>query len=203
MNKKVLNTLEFNKVIDMLTAEASSDPGRNLCRELAPMDKYEPINKAQQETYDALGMLISKGSISFGSNSDIGFSLRSLEIGSSLTAGELLKIANMLRNVAKVKSYARDDSGKETGVENSLLEYFDGLSPLSTISDEILKCIISEDEIADDASPALRNIRRQKGIIGDRIHTKLQSMLNGAERSYLQDAVITQRDGRYCVPVKS
>ena len=203
MNKKVQKTLEFDKIIQMLVAEASSDPGRRLCEELVPMDKYETINTAQQETYDALGMLISKGSISFGSNHDIGFSLRSLEVGSALTSGELLKIANMLQNTARVKSYARDDSGKETGNENSLDKYFEGLSPLTNVSEEILRCILSEDEIADDASPALKDIRRQKVIIGDRIHSKLQSILNGSERTYLQDAVITQRDGRYCVPVRS
>ena len=203
MNKKVLNTLEFNKVIGMLVAEASSDPGRRLCEELVPMDKYETINTAQQETYDALGMLISKGSISFGSNHDIGFSLKSLEVGSALTSGELLKIANMLQNIARVKSYARNDQDKDTGNVNSLDKYFEGLSPLTNLSEEILRCILSEDEIADDASPALKDIRRQKVIIGDRIHSKLQSILNGSERSYLQDAVITQRDGRYCVPVRS
>ncbi len=203
MNKKVLNTLEFNKVIGMLVEEASSDPGRRLCEELVPMDKYETINTAQQETYDALGMLISKGSISFGSNHDIGFSLKSLEVGSALTSGELLKIANMLQNIARVKSYARNDQDKDTGNVNSLDKYFEGLSPLTNLSEEILRCILSEDEIADDASPALKDIRRQKVIIGDRIHSKLQSILNGSERSYLQDAVITQRDGRYCVPVRS
>ena len=124
-------------------------------------------------------------------------------MGSALTSGELLKIANMLQNIARVKSYARNDQDKDTGNVNSLDTYFEGLSPLTNLSEEILRCILSEDEIADDASPALKDIRRQKVIIGDRIHSKLQSILNGSERSYLQDAVITQRDGRYCVPVRS
>ena len=203
MNKKVLNTLEFNKITDMLCREATSDPGRKLCLALEPMVELESINKAQQETYDALGMLISKGNISFGSNTDIEFALKSLKIESALSSTELLKIAKLLRNAAAVKAYARDDASKDEPARNSLSDYFDGLSPLSNIADEILRCIISEDEIADDASPELKNIRRQKSVIGERIHSKLMSMLNGSERTYLQDAVVTQRDGRYCLPVKS
>ncbi|MCR4788577.1 MAG: endonuclease MutS2 [Lachnospiraceae bacterium] len=203
MNKKVLNTLEFNKITEMLTQEATSDPGRDLCRKLEPTDDFEVINKAQQETYDALGMLISRGNISFGSNTDISFSMKTLKIGSSLSAPELLKIANMLRNIARVKSYARDDAGKGEEADNSLTGYFDALAPLTNVSEEILRCIISEDEIADDASPTLKNIRRQKSVIGEKIHSKLLSMVNGSERTYLQDAVITQRDGRYCLPVKA
>ena len=201
MNKKVLQTLEFNKIVDRLTDKATSDPGRDMCRQLDPMTDLELIDKAQLETYDALGMLLSKGSISFGANKDMGYAIKSLEVQSSLTAPELLNIANMLQNVNRVKAYGRKKDEDETS--NSLTDYFEMLSPLTPVSEEILRCILSEDEIADDASAELKNIRRSITATGDKIHSQLTKMLNGSYRTYLQDAVITQRDGRYCLPVKS
>lgn len=201
MNKKVLQTLEFNKIIDRLTQKATSDPGRRMCMELDPMTDLDLIQKAQLETYDALGMLISKGSISFGSNKDMGYAIKSLEVGASLTSPELLNIAYMLQNVNKVKAYGRKKDEDEPS--NSLTEYFDMLAPLTPVSEEILRCILAEDEIADDASTNLKSIRRSITATGDKIHTQLTKMLNGSYRTYLQDAVITQRDGRYCLPVKT
>ena len=201
MNKKVLQTLEFNKIVDRLTDKATSDPGRDMCRQLDPMTDLELIDKAQLETYDALGMLLSKGSISFGANKDMGYAIKSLEVQSSLTAPELLNIANMLQNVNRVKAYGRKKDEDEPS--NSLTDYFEMLSPLTPVSEEILRCILSEDEIADDASAELKNIRRSITATGDKIHSQLTKMLNGSYRTYLQDAVITQRDGRYCLPVKS
>lgn len=198
MNAKVLKTLEFNKVTDMLAEKADSEPGKALCRELDPMVDLTEIEHAQQETFDALGMLISKGSISFGSNSDIGMMIKSLEVGGSLSVLELIKIASLLINVGRVASYYSSDDP-----ENSLTELFLGLSPLKNISDEINRCILSEDEIADDATPGLKDVRRRMVSVGDRIHSQLNSMVNGSMRTYLQEAVITQRDGRYCIPVKS
>ena len=203
MNKKVQKTLEFDKIIQMLVNEATSDPGRDMCNKTEPVDNYEQISRLQQETSDALGRIISWGSVSFGSNTDVSHMIKSLEIGVSLTASDLLKIAGMLKNVAGVKNYSKGATSRDEEKPDSLTEYFDALTPLTPVSDEILRCIISEDEISDDASAQLKNIRRQKGIIADRIHSKLQSMVNGSERTYLQDAVVTQRDGRYCIPVKS
>ena len=205
MNEKVLKTLEFNKIVDMLISKATSDPGREKCRAIDPMTDISLIEKAQQETYDALGMLISVGSISFGSNKDLNFALKSLTIGSSLNQTELLNIAHMLENVSRVKSYGRvkESDPEKPENRNSLSDHFDALEPLTSVLDEILRCILSEDEVADDASPELKNIRRSMNLMGDRIHTALQKMLNGSERTYLQDAVITQRDGRYCLPVKA
>ena len=207
MNKKVLNTLEFNKIVEMLTDKASSDPGREKCRNIDPMTELADIEKAQQETYDALGMLISKGSISFGGNKDIGYSVKSLEVGSTLNARELLDIAGMLINVQRIKTYAFEDKKSEEKPEDEevspLLEYFEMLNPIKSVSDEISRCILAEDEIADDASPGLKSVRRSMVITNDKIHTQLGNMVNGSFRTYLQDAVITQRDGRYCIPVKA
>lgn len=209
MNQKVLKTLEFNKVVDMLVEKASSSMGKDMCRALDPMTDLKEINKAQQETYDALGMLISKGSISFGSNKDLSFAIKSLTIGSSLSITELLNISGMLVNVGRVKSYATEEKRNDTlgnpdDVKiTSLTPYFDALNPLKKVAEEIGRCILSEDEIADDASPGLKNVRRSITVANDRIHSQLASMLNGSYRTYLQDPVITQRDGRYCIPVKA
>lgn len=201
MNEKVLQTLEYTKIIDALTEKATSDPGRELCRKLVPMTDTSAIELAQTETADALTMLFKKGSTSFGGNKNVSTALRSLEIGSTLSASELLKIAGLLDNVSRIKAYGRGQKEEET--ENSLTGYFDALEPLTPLSGEIRRCILSEEEIADDASAGLKHIRRSIALTGEKIHNQLTSMVNGSYRSYLQDAVITMRDNRYCIPVKA
>lgn len=201
MNEKVLHTLEYTKVIDSLANKATSQPGRELCRKLVPMTDPDAIELAQTEVADALTMLFRKGSTSFGDNKDVSFSMRSLEIGSTLSASELLKIARLLDNVNRVKSYGRGQKEEENAT--SLTGYFEALEPLTLLSGEISRCILSEEEIADDASSGLKHIRRSISLTGEKIHSQLTSMVNGSYRSYLQDAVITMRDNRYCIPVKS
>ena len=201
MNEKVLKTLEYNKIIDLLVEKADSEPGKNLCKKLVPSIDLQFIRKEQTETKDALTRLFKKGSTSFGSNKDLGFSIRSLEIGSSLSSHELLKIASMLDNVSRIKSYGKKD--REDIPDDSLDEYFSLLTPLTQLANEINRCILEEDEIADDASPRLKSIRRSQQTTNDKIHSQLNSMLNGSYRNYLQDAVITMRDNRYCIPVKA
>ncbi|WP_022759019.1 endonuclease MutS2 [Butyrivibrio fibrisolvens] len=201
MNEKVLKVLEYDKIIEMLVSQAGSDPGRKLCRELLPMTDIDEIGKAQINTADAIARIFQKGSTSFGSNTDVSGYVRALKIGASLDAAALLKIASMLENVARIKNYGRRD--KEETPSDSLTDMFEGLEPLTPISREIRRCIISEDEIASDASPALAHIRRSIALTGDRIHDKLNSMVNGSMHSYLQDNVITMRDDRYCLPVRA
>ena len=201
MNEKVLYTLEYTKIIDALTDKATSQPGRELCQALVPMTDFGRIESAQQETADALTMLLGRGSTSFGGNKDISLAMRSLEIGSTLSAGELLKIAGLLDNVNRIKAYGKKKRDDEK--ETSLTRYFEALSPLTLLSGEIRRCILSEEEIADDASPGLKHIRRSITLTGEKIHSQLTSMVNGTYRSYLQDAVITMRDNRYCIPVKA
>ena len=201
MNEKVLSTLEYPKIILQLTDHADSEPGKKLCSELVPETDLQVIRTAQSETRDALSRLFKRGSTSFGGNKDIGFSLKTLEIGSTLSAVELLKIAKLLNNVSRIKTYGKKE--KEDTPEDSLDPYFDSLTPLTQLANEITRCILSEDEIADDASPALKNIRRQMTATGEKIHSQLISMVNGSYRTYLQDAVITMRNNRYCIPVKS
>ena len=201
MNSKVLRVLEYNKIIEQLSEKATSEPGRILCRELVPMTDLEEINHAQAETSDALSRLFKKGSTSFGGNKDLGMCIKSLEIGSVLSIAELLKIAALLENVNRIKAYGRSERD-DTPVD-SLDEYFDGLEPLTPLANEIRRCILSEEEIADDASPTLKHIRRSMALTNDKIHSQLTSMINGSYRTYLQDAVVTMRNNRYCIPVKA
>lgn len=201
MNSKVLRVLEYNKIIERLTDKATSEQGRKLTVALEPMTDLEAIRKAQTETADALGYLLRKGSTSFGGNKDLGMCIRSLEIGSTLSIAELLWIAAFLENVNRIKSYGRKE--REDTPADSLDEYFESLEPLTPLSNEIRRCILSEEEIADDASPALKKIRRSMAIANDRIHSQLASMISGSCRTYLQDAVVTMRNNRYCIPVKS
>ena len=201
MNQKALQTLEFDKIIEQLTTYASSPMGQKLCRDLHPSSDIVEITHMQTETHDALNRLFKKGHISFGGAKDIRGSLERLEIGSSLNIPELLQVAGLLENTARVKSYGRHENADTAG--DSLDILFDSLEPLTPLSTEIRRCIVSEDEVSDDASPTLKQIRRSIRAAGDKIHTQLNSLVNGSYRTYLQDAVITMRDGRYCIPVKS
>ena len=201
MNTKVLTTLEYNKIIDLLTEKADSEPGKKLCRDLVPSTDLSAIRTAQRETKDALARLFRIGGTSFGSNIDLGFSIRSLEIGSSLSMSELLKLASFLDNVSRIKTYGKKE--REDLPNDSLDAYFEGLTPMTQLANEINRCILSEEEMADDASPRLKSIRRSKLSTNEKIHSQLTSMVNGAYRTFLQDAVITMRDNRYCIPVKA
>ena len=201
MNTKVLTTLEYTKIIDLLTEKADSEPGKKLCRDLVPSTDLSTIRTAQRETKDALARLFRIGSTSFGSNRDLDFSIRSLEIGSSLSMSELLKLASFLDNVSRIKTYGKKE--REDLPNDSLDAYFEGLTPMTQLANEINRCILSEEEMADDASPKLKSIRRSKLSTNEKIHSQLTSMVNGVYRTFLQDAVITMRDNRYCIPVKA
>ncbi len=201
MNEKVLNTLEYNKIIGFLCDLADSQPGKKVCASLVPVTDLGEIRQAQAQTRDALSRLFKLGSTSFGGNHDIGFTVKTLEIGSTLSSSELLKIAKLLDNVNRIKAYGRKE--KEDTPSDSLDAYFEQLSPLTPLANEINRCILAEDEFADDASSKLKSIRRSIATTNDKIHSQLLNMVNGSYRSYLQDAVITMRNNRYCIPVKS
>lgn len=201
MNKKALSTLEYDKTIEMLVSHASSPLGKIRCEDLLPSDSIAEIEYKQEQTQDALTRLFQKGNISFGSVKDIRGSLKRLEIGSTLGISELLQICALLENTSRIKSYGRRE--RDNGEKDSLDDLFDALEPLPQLSGEIRRCILSEDEISDDASAGLKQIRRSMKITGEKVHTQLAGMVNGSARSYLQDAVITMRNGRYCVPVKA
>lgn len=201
MNKKTFRILEFDKIIEQLATHADSEPGRRLCLRLTPKSDPEKIGILQKQTADALARLLRNGSTSFGNNKDIAFITKHLSIGGSLNSEELLLLAGLLENVARVKHYNRSDRTEE--FTDSLTEYFDALESLSNLSTEVRRCILGPDEFSDDASPALKDIRRKINQTGDKIHSQLNSMVNGSLRTYLMDAVITMRNNRYCLPVKA
>ena len=201
MNEKALRVLEYPKIIERLTQFAGSEPGRKLCRNLEPSCDLSEIRRMQRETSDALRRIYQKGSVSFSGVTDMRGSLKRLEIGSTMNVIELLNVCKLLEACSRVKAYARRENDEVP--EDSLDEMFRELQPLTPLATEIRRCILSEDEIADDASSTLRQIRRSMVQTNDKIRSQLISMVNGSARTYLQDAVITQRNGRYCIPVKA
>lgn len=200
MNIKCLKTLEYDKIIAQLEEYASSPLGRDMCEKLLPSGDIWQIRQSQSETTDALTRVRMKGGISFSGLKDITGSLKRLEIGSSLSISELLSLSSNLTLSARAKAYGRHEESELP--EDSLEEMFRLLEPLTPLNAEIKRCILSEEEISDDASPGLRHVRRSMKVINDRVHSQLNTLLN-SNRSYLQDAVITMRDGRYCLPVKA
>ncbi len=200
MNKKALQTLEYHKIINMLTECATSASGKSLCQNLTPSVSLEEIQLAQQQTSDALTRIYQKGSLSFSGIHNIGASLKRLEVGGALSIGEFLKIASLLEVTKRAKAYARSE--REDAKTDSLDDYFSRLEPLTPLLEEIRRCILSEDEIADDASSALKNIRRSIKNTNEKIRSQMNDLLN-SNRTHLQDAVITMRGGRYCLPVKA
>lgn len=201
MNQKTLDKLEYHKIIAMLEEHASSFRGKQLCRRLKPMTNLEKINTYQEQTAAAFTRIIKKGRISFSDAAPIEESMKRLEIGGTLGITELLRICRLLQTTARVKSYGRHDTQDE--LADCLDTFFEMLEPLTLLSTEIDRCIISEDEISDDASSTLRNIRRSINQINDKVHDTLTTLVNGSLRTYLQDTIITMRGDRYCVPVKA
>lgn len=209
MNKKAFRILEFDKIVEQLANHADSEPGRQLCQKISPKTDIKQIRLYQQQTRDALGRLLKNGSTSFGNNKDIGYITRHLSIGGNLNADELLLLAGLLENAARVKQYGRTGNSSDIDRQSfdlgqdSLTAFFDELEPLTPLSTEVRRCILAPEEFADDASPSLKDIRRKITATGEKIHSQLNSMVNGSLRSYLMDAVITMRNNRYCLPVKA
>lgn len=203
MNEKALRTLEYNKIIKMLSELAGSSRGKELCESLLPSSDLSEITRCQKETTDALSRLLRRGTLSFSGIHDIRSSLLRLKVGSALGIVELLHISSILDATARVKAYGRCTNKDDTEyTEDSLTGYFAGLEPLTALNNEIKRCIISEEEIADDASPALKSIRRSIRLTNERIHNELSSILNSS-KNMLQDSLITMRNGRYCLPVRA
>lgn len=203
MNEKVLQTLEYNKIIDQLVSFASSPSGREFCQNLKPQTDRDWIETTQRETSDALTHILTKGELSFYGIRDIRPSLKRLDIGSSLGSHELLDIAKLLSAAASVKNYFRQALREDDSTGDSLDERYQLIEPLSPLMQEIRRCIPDRDTIADDASAGLSQVRRQLKLTNDRIHEQLNSILSGSARSMLQDSIITMRNGRYCLPVKA
>ena len=201
MNQKTLSKLEYDKIAALLEEEASSFRGRQLCRRIKPLTDINKINTLQEQTAAAFTRIVRKGRISFGDAAPVEESMKRLEIGGALGISELLRISRLLVSAARVTSSGRHDTQEDS--EDCLDPFFDVLEPLTPLTNEIERCIISEDEISDDASPGLKRIRRSIGSINDKVHSTLTGLVNGSLRNYLQDAIITMRGDRYCLPVKA
>ena len=201
MNSKTLRKLEYNKIISLLADHASSESGKQLCRSLLPQTELSAIEQMQEETAAAFTRIIKKGRPSFGGCVPVEASLKRLELGASLGSGELLSIGRLLDCAGQIKSYGRHETVDE--FPDCLDFYFQRLEPVTRVASEIRRCILEEDVIADDASANLQKIRRSIQSFDGKIHSALNSMVNGSMRNYLQDAIVTMRGDRYCLPVKA
>ena len=202
MNQKVLRTLEYNKIVERLAEYAFGADTKERCLSLLPSTSLSEITNAQQQTKDAMNRSLKKGRLDCSGIKPLSSAIRRVEIGGTMNIEELLGLCKLLETARRVKAYGRKE--REDIPSDSLSELFDGLEPLSPLCDEIRRCIISVDEISDDASSNLKSIRRSIRSTGDRIHVQLNQMLNNQNvRNCLQDFVITMRNGRYCLPVKA
>ena len=202
MNKKVYKTLEYNKILTMLSSYAACDETKKRCLSLEPITDLYEIRHLQTTTADALSRLYKDSGVSFVGIHNVHASLKRLDIGGALNTTELLRICSLLEVAKRVKAYGR--SAMDNEKQDSLSGLFAGIEPVSALCDEIKRCILSEEEIADDASPELFKIRKSIRGMNDRIHAQLTKLMNNSTtRTYLQDAVVTMRDGRYCLPVKA
>ena len=200
INEKALRTLEYGKITERLQQFAGSEPGRKLCAELKPQTELSKILSLQKETSDALARIFQKGGLSFHGLPDIKGAVKLLEVGSSLLEVELLKISSVLTATLRVKQYG---TGGQEELTDSLSERFSLLEPLVALNNEIQRCILSEEEIADDASAGLKQVRRQMRVVNDKIKEQLSSIVNAQDNQVMfQDALVTMRNGRYCLPVK-
>ena len=204
MNDRAIRVLEFDKIREMLVHYAGSTLGRIRAGELMPAATLEEADLLQMQAEDATRRIDKKGSLSFGGIGDIGESLVRLEHGGCLTAPELLRIGSILTATQRVKQYGTTGTRGEDAPQDTLTERFDLLETMPDLCREINRCILSEEEIADDASAGLRSVRRKIKAANDKIHERMASILaQASQQGLLQDALITQRDGRYCLPYKS
>lgn len=199
MNRKVLKTVEYNKIINMLADYASCESGRAKCQDLEPITDLNAINRAQQNTSDALTRIFKKGTLDLSGTYNIKESMARLEIGGAISIQELIQCVSLLNVVKRAIAYNRSNREEPP---DSLTAYFNNLEPEAPVRDEINRCIISEDTIADDASSGLKDVRRQMGVTNEKIRSQMNTLL-GSYSAYLQDNVITMRNGRYCLPVKA
>ena len=205
MNQKVLQTLEYDKIRERLAACATTEPGRIRCMAMEPMTDISRIRLAVTETNDACGRIRRCGNLSFSGVRDITASLRRLEVGSNLTIREFVSIQSLLQAASRAKAYGRDDNSRFTDEDrepDSLEGYFTIIQPLTPLAEELGRCIASEDDLYDSASPKLHQIRRNMAGINNRIHAQLNSLL-ASHKDKLQDSVVTMRNGRYCLPVRA
>ena len=207
MNKRSLRILEYNKILGLLAEHAGSAMAKKRCERMKPQRDIETINVLQEETRDALLRLHRQGNLSFAGLTDVGASIKRLEVEGTLTSKELLDLAALRQVTANAKAYGEGSDLLDATHEVSydcLTERFSSLVPLTNIATEIHRCIISENEIADDASSHLKSIRRSIALANEKIRQQLAKLVaDDSQKDKLQDSLVTMRNGRYCIPVKS
>ena len=174
MNEKVIHTLEFDKILLQLESLAGSEGAKALCRQLRPFTEREEVEQALRETSDAEARWIARGSLSFRGIADVRASVKRSTSGSSLSLTELVRVLQLLAMTSRAKTYGREDG---EGRDDALSGYFAALEPLTPLRQELDHVILSEEEVADDASPGLLKVRRQLRTISDRIHNELNALL--------------------------
>ncbi len=200
MNKKSIEILEYQKILDRLTEFATSKLGKELCMKLYPINNIEDILRMQDETTKACDKIRIKGNLNFSGLKDIKSSLKILDIGSNLNINEFYNINNLLKLSTHAKSYNMNNKADEE--INSIDEYFLGIEEIKDLSKELDRCILSSDMIADDASKELSAIRKKLKNINANIHNYLNQTMN-SYRDYLMESMVTIRDNAYCLPVKA
>lgn len=201
MEQKTLKKLEFDKIITLLENEAASSAGKRKCHTLTPMTDFSSIETAQEETSAAFSRIVKKGRPSFSGIEPVEDSLMRLDIGGALGTGELLRICKIQEVTAHAKAYGRHETVDE--LNDCLDVYFEQLTPLTPLVNEIRRCILEDERISDEASSRMKQIRRGINNMNERVHATLNNLVNGSLRTYLQDAIVTMRGDRYCLPVKA
>jgi len=203
MNEKTFRVLEYNKIISMLVEKAASSLGKEKIKNLKPETNFEKVEHAQKETEEALTILIKRGNPPLYGIYPIFSEMKRAEMGGVLGPESLLKISDTLRVSRGLKGYIRENKEDRYSSYPIIESLIEELTVLEFIEDAINKAIVSKDEISDNASPKLKNIRRQLIIKNDSIKNKLNSIITSTKyRKYLQDEIVTVREGRYVVPVK-
>ena len=203
MNEKTLRVLEYNKIINMLLEKVESELGREIAEKLKPSKDINEVNYIQNETDEALGIIIKRGTPPLGGIHNILSELKRAEIGSTLMPINLLRVGDTLRSARRLKGFIKEDKGDRESKYPIIRGMIYSLNSYRDIEDSIFNAIIGEEEISDNASSTLRNIRRQIGTKNGSIRSKLNSIINSSQnRKYLQDAIITIRQDRFVVPVK-
>ena len=200
MNEKVLKQLEFDKILNKLSDLASTQEAKGECAGLKPVIDLSLLNRMQQENEDALNRIFKKGTPVFGGIKNIRQAVLSTRQEFILSTRELMDTASTLESCRQLKAYGGDDNDS---LNDCLSDLFYCLDPLPQLVAAIRRCILTEDEIADDASSELKDIRRKIKLSNDRIRSELNSMINGSYKSFLMEPVITLRNGRFCLPVKA
>lgn len=198
LGEKSLKTLEYFRILDRLAEQAASEKGKELCRALRPLDDREQAELWMRQTSDAKELMIRQGSPGFGGIREVGAILSRADRGGVLNPRELLSVASLLQTARRALSYDAEHEEK-----TSLTPVFGMLSGNRSLEEAITTAIVSEEEIADGASPELLSIRREKRRIAGKVRETLGRLISGERSKYLQEAIVTLRNGRYVVPVKA